>query len=117
MKIRPINQEDATERALAEIGHKLIAYPENGDLVVLPDGGGWILAEVIGLDENRRTIVAWGDSQRTIDTLSSMVMSRDEMLPATGKFIGRRFESVSEARATLLPYRRKSPVPASTPAE
>lgn len=74
-----------------------------GDLIMVPDGTGWILAII---DEIGPTVACWGDTRRVVEQFAGRVIFKQDVAPEIGKLIGRRFDSLELAAAELRPFRR-----------
>ena len=93
--------KDGEKPPLDASGSRYVVHADDGDLMIIPDGTGFLL----GLFDQSANSVVWGDSCRLLGPWAGAVIAKEEMTPAAGKFIGRRFASLAEARDVLTPFR------------
>ncbi len=73
--------------------------PDPGDLAACPDGDGWIVGVCNGLGR-----IVFGDVERVYERAGDMYSGNKERFrPEAGRLIGRRFASLDELRAALVP--------------
>lgn len=84
-----------------------VGYFGAGDLLLVPDAGGALILGVIDYADPFKTVVRWDDFERTIQTgpgNGAFGILQSQLTPAAGRFVGRRFESLDDARRQFMPF-------------